>query len=268
MMSDLAILSGAGALPVMLAEACPGAARVVFRGVEHAMPSPVAEHRFEKLGELFDDLKARGVSRIVLAGAMSRPALDPSALDPFMMQLAPRLMAAMQGGDDAILRLIIAVFEEQGFDVVGAHDVMPGLTVQEGPLGAHSPQKADLADASRAADILLALSPLDIGQGAVVAGGLCLGIETLQGTDALLKFVSQTPDHLRRGTKGVLVKAPKRGQDLRVDMPAVGPDTVHNAAAAGLRGIVVAQDKVLVLDRAATLQALDETGLFLVGRVL
>lgn len=266
-MGDLAILSGAGALPVMLAEAHPEALRVVFRGGDHAMPPPLAEHRLERLGALFQDLKAQGVARVVLAGAMARPALDPAALDPFMMQLAPRLMAAMQGGDDAVLRLIVAVFEEQGFAVVGAHELMPALTLAEGVLGA-APSDADLADAGRAADILLALSPLDIGQGAVVAGGLCLGIETLQGTDALLRFVAETPAHLRQGARGVLVKAPKRGQDLRVDMPAVGPETVRNAAAAGLAGIVVAAGRVLLLEREATLAALDETGLFLAGRVL
>ena len=117
-------------------------------------------------------------------------------------------------------------------------------------------------------DILLALSPLDVGQGTVVAGGLCLGIETLQGTDALLRFVGETPGHLRRGSGGVLVKAPKRGQDLRVDMPVVGPDTVRNAAAAGLEGIFASAGKVLIVEQDATRAALAETGLFLAGRVL
>lgn len=267
-MSDLAILSGAGALPVMLAKALPDAVRVVFHGVEHVMQAPLAEHRFEKLGDLFEDLKARGVTRVVLAGAMSRPALDPTQLDPFMMQLAPRLMAAMQGGDDAILRLIIAVFEEQGFAVIGAHELLPEITVEDGVIAGDAPTDSQLADASRATDILLALSPLDVGQGAVVASGLCLGIETLQGTDALLKFVAETPEHLRRVKGGVLVKSPKRGQDLRVDMPAIGADTVRNAAAAGLDGIVVSAGKVLLLERAKTMAALNETGLFLAGRVL
>lgn len=252
----------------MLAAAHPEAVRVVFHGVEHAMQPPLAEHRFEKLSQLFDDLKSRGVTRVVLAGAMSRPALDPAQLDPFMMQLAPRLMAAMQGGDDAILRLIIAVFEEQGFEVVGAHELLPGMTVPDGLFAGPEPSEAALADASRAADILLALSPLDVGQGAVVAGGLCLGIETLQGTDALLGFVAQTPAHLRRGKGGVLVKAPKRGQDLRVDMPVVGPDTVKNAAAAGLEGLVASAGKVLIVDQDATRKALEDSGLFLMGRVL
>ncbi|WP_299350426.1 UDP-2,3-diacylglucosamine diphosphatase LpxI [uncultured Shimia sp.] len=267
-MQDLAILSGDGALPVMLAAAHPDAVRVVFHGVENAMEAPVAEHRFEKLSSLFDDLKARGVSRVVLAGAMARPALDPGQLDPFMMQLAPRLMAAMQGGDDAILRLIIAVFEEQGFIVVGAHELLPGMTVPDGVFAGPEPTADHMSDASRAADILLALSPLDVGQGTVVSKGLCLGIETLQGTDALLRFVAETPAHLRRGPGGVLVKAPKRGQDLRVDMPVVGPDTVHNAAAAGLAGIVTSAGKVLIVNHDATRQALEETGLFLMGRVL
>ncbi|SHJ25923.1 hypothetical protein SAMN05444000_106157 [Shimia gijangensis] len=267
-MSDLAILSGAGALPVTLANAYPEAVRVVFHGVDHAMQAPLAQHRFEKLSVLFEDLKQRGVTRVVLAGAMSRPALDPTQLDPFMMRLAPRLMAAMQGGDDAILRLIITVFEEQGFAVVGAHDLLPEITVLDGVIAGPDPSDAQLADAGRATDILLALSPLDVGQGAVVSAGLCLGIETLQGTDALLRFVADTPEHLRRAKGGVLVKAPKRGQDLRVDMPAIGPETVRNAAAAGLDGIVVSSGKVVLLDRADTLKALNETGLFLLGQVL
>jgi len=267
-MGRLAILSGGGGLPVMIAAAHPQAIRVVFQGVDHAMQPPLAEHRFEKMGALFDDLRAQGVTEVVLAGAMARPPLDPSQFDQTMMQLAPRLMAALQGGDDAILRLIIAIFEEQGVKVLGAHEVLPGLTVEEGLFAGPEPSQAQLEDAARAMDILLALSPLDVGQGAVVAGGLCLGIETLQGTDALLRFVGETPDHLRRGKGGVLVKAPKRGQDLRVDMPAVGPDTVRNAAKAGLDGIVVSAGKVVLIDRDATRTALEETGLFLFARVL
>lgn len=267
-MTDLAIISGSGALPVMLASAYPDAVRVVFEGVAHAMQAPLAPYRFEKLGTLFADLEARGISRVVLAGAMARPALDPARLDATMLQLAPRLMAAMQGGDDAILRLIVAVFEEHGFAVVGAHDLLPAITAQEGIIAGPTPTEAQLADAGRATDILLALSPLDVGQGAVVSAGLCLGIETLQGTDALLRFVADTPDHLRRATGGVLVKAPKRGQDLRVDMPAIGPHTIRCAAAARLDGIVVSAGKVLLLDREDTLIALEETGMFLIGRVL
>ncbi|MBO9401889.1 UDP-2,3-diacylglucosamine diphosphatase LpxI [Shimia sp. R9_3] len=266
-MSKLGILCGGGNLPLALAAANPEAYCVVFEGVEHAMTGQVHTHRFEEMGGLFAALHDAGVTQLVMSGGLGRPALDPTRFDAGMMAIAPRLLPALQGGDDAILRLIIAVFEEQGFEVVGAHSLLPELCIEEGLVAGAAPSTQALADADRAYDILSALSPLDVGQGAVVAAGLCLGIETLQGTDALLRFVSETPQHLRRG-KGVFVKASKRGQDLRVDMPAIGPGTIAAAAAAGVEGIVVEAGKVMIIDRAETLAALEDSGLFLMGRTL
>ena len=266
-MGKLAILSGGGALPVLIAKAHPDAMRVVFEGVPHDMPTPFELHSIAKMGGIWTALKEAGVTRVVFAGGLARPALNPAEMDAGMLSIAERLMAAMQQGDDALLRLIIAVFEEQGFEVVAAHGLLPELCASEGLIGGPQPDEAAMRDAEMAKEILAALASVDVGQGAVVAAGLCLGIETLQGTDALLKFVADTPDKLRRG-KGVLVKAPKAGQDLRMDMPAVGPDTVRNAAAAGLAGIVVAAGNVLLLDPAALKVALDETGLFLFGQVI
>lgn len=266
-MGKLAILSGGGALPVMIAQAHPDAVRVVFEGVAHDMPKPVDLHNIAKMGGIWQALHDAGVTRVVFAGGLGRPALNPADMDAGMMSIAPRLLAAMQQGDDALLRLIIAVFEEQGFEVVGAHEVLPGLCAPEGLLGGPEPDEAALADTEKAKEVLAALAPVDVGQGCVVAAGLCLGIETLQGTDALLGFVAQTPGKLRRG-KGVFVKAPKVGQDLRVDMPAVGPDTVRRAAEAGVAGIVVAAGNVVLIDQPGVKAALEETGLFLLGQVI
>ena len=266
-MSRLGIICGAGALPVALAAAHPEAFCLSIAGASHDVPRAVAEFSLNKFGGLFEALHAEGVTEVVMAGGLGRPQLNPAEFDAGMMAIAPRLVPAFQAGDDGLLRLVITLFEEQGFAVVGAHELLDGLTASEGLIAGPEPSEQALEDASRAADILLALSPLDVGQGAVVAAGLCLGIETLQGTDALLRFVAETPAHLRRG-KGVFLKAPKRGQDLRVDMPAVGPETVRAAAAAGVEGIVVSANRVVILDRPATLAALEETGLFLLGRVI
>ena len=268
MTGRLAILAGGGALPAALAVAAPDALCISFAGIPHQLCNVTHEHHFEKLGALFSDLKSEGVSDVVFAGSMSRPPLDPAAFDPVMMTLAPRLLSAMQGGDDALLRLVIQIFEEQGFTVRGAHEIAPQLTVAEGVFAGPDPSDAALTDADRGADILNALAPVDVGQGCVVAGGLCLGIETIQGTDALLRFVADTPKPLRRNAKGVFVKAPKRGQDLRVDMPAIGPETVRNAAAAGLEGIVLQAGGVLILDRQNTIEAAEKAGVFIMGRVL
>lgn len=265
MSGRLAILAGDGALPVELAAAHPDALCVTFEGVAHQLTNAAESHRFERLGEMFEALKAQGVTRIVMAGSMSRPPLDPAAMDPLMISLAPRLMAAMQGGDDALLRLVIAIIEEQGFAVLGAHELLTGLTVDAGHLAGPAPSDQDLRDAARGAALLAALSPHDVGQGCVVAGGLVLGVETLQGTEFMLDTVGRTPDHLRRGQKGVLVKLAKQGQDLRVDMPAIGPDTIFQAKAAGLAGIAVQAGHVVVLDRSATVAAAKDAGLFIYG---
>ncbi|CUJ23646.1 LpxI family protein [Cognatishimia activa] len=262
-MGRLAIISAKGLLPVELARAVPDALVVTLKGVDHDQTGPVHEHQFEKLGALFVDLKSEGVSEVVFAGAMSRPALDPANFDDFMKANAPRLTAAFGQGDDALLRLVISFFEENSLTVRGAHELLE-ITAKTGLIAGPAPDEQALADAAKAAEILSALSPLDVGQGACVAAGLCLGIETLQGTDAMLQFVGQTDPNLRRA-KGVFVKAPKAGQDLRVDMPAIGPDTIHNVAQAGLAGIALAAGRVLVLDREDSLKLAEDLGVFIYG---
>jgi DUF1009 family protein len=258
----LGILACGGALPVRIAEAQPEAMRLALEGVPTQVED-VEVHRIEKIGGLFEAMRAGGVSQVVFAGGLARPPLDPAQFDAVMMQAAPRLMGALQGGDDALLRAVIELFEDQGFAVVGAHEVLPNLVAEAGHLAGPEPSAQDLRDTERAFDILSALSPVDVGQGCAVAGGLCLGIETLQGTDAILRFVGETPEALRRGQKGVYVKAAKRGQDLRVDMPAIGPDTIQAVAAAGLAGLVIEAGRVMVLERAETLARAEALGLFL-----
>jgi DUF1009 family protein len=262
----LAIIAGGGGLPAALAEADPSALCIAFEGAEVALPETrVTRHRMERLGDLFDALNAEGVTRVVMAGAMARPSFDPALLDVTTTGLLPHLMAAMQQGDDHLLRYVISMFEERGLTVIGVADVLPDLTAEAGILAGEAPTATARSDIARGRDILEALSPHDVGQGCVIGAGLCLGIETLQGTNALLRFVGDTPAYLRRDGGGVLVKRPKTGQDLRVDMPAIGPDTIRAAAAAGLDGIAIAAGAVLIIDRPAVLSLCREHGLFLLA---
>ncbi len=251
-MSARAILAGTGRLPGLLLEAGP-AAVVRFAGVQVDAPVTV-EARFEQLGELFDTLRAADITEVCLAGAMGRPALDPVAFDPFTVARMPILMQAMTQGDDALLRAVIAVIEGEGFAVVAAHALRPDLVA---PAGVLAGTRVHGADAARARAVLDALGPLDVGQGSVAAKGQIIGVETLQGTDAMLAFVARTAP----GSGGVFVKRPKAGQDLRVDMPAIGPETIRAAARAGLSGIEIAASTVLLLDRDGILAACAETGM-------
>jgi len=264
----LGIVACGGGLPVAIAAAHPEALRITLAGVPHDLGEQVCELRLEKLGEIFEAFRNAGVDRVVLAGALSRPVLDPEQFDATMRLEAPRLMAAMKEGDDCLLRQVIDVFEKNGFQIVGAHELLPELPAPEGHLAGPPLTAQDQADAARAIEILMALATVDVGQGCAVAGGQCLGIETLQGTNETLRFAGRTPSGLRRGFKGVYVKVAKRQQDLRVDMPVVGPETVAEVAAAGLSGLVIEAGRVMVLDRKKTLQAAENEGIFLSSRGL
>lgn len=272
-MSGTAIIAGHGGLP----------ARLVAALAERGEPCLVAElegfpadftgvapirFRLERLALLLDDLAARGVTRVAFAGAIRRPRLDPEMFDPKTATLVPRLLAAIGQGDDRALREVIAIFEDWGFEVVGAETLAPDLVPGPGIL-AGAPGEADRRDAGRAAEIVAGLDAFDLGQGAVVAQGLCLAVETLPGTDAMLDFVARHAPGLRpdpKGAKGVFYKAPKPGQDRRIDLPTLGPSTVRAAAGAGLAGIAWEASGVILLDRAAMVDAAAAAGLFLWAR--
>jgi UDP-2,3-diacylglucosamine hydrolase len=271
----LAIVAGAGSLPRLIAEHCRRSGRpylvVVLEGqrLDWLADHPALPASFEKPGRMFAALRAAGCTEATFAGGMARPTLNPMRFDLTMMRLAPRLVAGMKGGDDAILRLIAEIFEGEGLRVIAPDSLLGDLAVRAGALGRHAPGPEDHRDAERAVAIARALGAVDVGQGVVVAQGVCLGLESVQGTDAMLDFVARTAADLRpdpAGARGVLFKGPKAGQDRRLDLPAVGARTVENAARAGLAGIVLEAGGVMLLDRAETIAAADRAGLFLWGR--
>ena len=268
-MGRVAIIGGQGRLPTILAQALeargepPLLTAMEQFPIEDAGAREVTHFRIERLTPFLDHLHGQGVDRIVLAGIVRRPALEPELIDPRTAQLVPRLLAASQDGDDATLRAVIELIEEDGFSVLGVHELAPELVPSAGVLTDTQPASQDRQDAERAARIVAALGAVDVGQGAVVAGGLCLGVEALPGTDAMLAHVAETRP---AGGGGVLYKAPKPGQERRVDLPTIGPLSVDKAARAGLSGIAFEAGGVLLIDREETVARAEAAGLFLWAR--
>ena len=257
-MNDIAIIAGEGRLASVLAERLPDAPVFALEGF---MPPVTAEvFRLERLVPFLDRLADQGVRRVVFGGAIRRPKLDPEAFDPRTAQLVPRMLTAMQSGDDAALRVLLEIVEDSGLSVASVQDVAPDLIPDAGTLCGW-PDQADHADADRAIQILQQTGPLDIGQGVVVRRGLCVAIETLPGTQAMLEFAALHRDGSARS--GVFYKAPKPGQDRRVDLPVIGPDTVDQVAAAGLSGIAWKAGGIIVLDRDAAIYRAQSAGIFL-----
>ncbi|MDU8941901.1 LpxI family protein [Ovoidimarina sediminis] len=260
----LALIAGEGALPGLVhARLAPDVVVCEMRGFASGLPDPLI-FEVERLGSFLKDLKARGVSEVCFAGAVRRPKLDPKRIDARTLPLVPKVMAAIGKGDDAALRAVLAIFEEAGLRIVAAHEVLPDLLLPEGCPTAARPGERDRKDAARAAEILAAMGAVDLGQAVVVAAGQALAVETLGGTDWMLRTLGAERPAGPGG--GILFKAPKPGQDRRVDLPVIGPRTVEGAAAAGLNGIVIEAGGVMVLEREAVIGAADEAGLFLWAR--
>jgi DUF1009 family protein len=263
-----ALISGRGALPAALAAAMVDPPLVAaLDGFAPAGLRVDLTFRVERLVPFLRALERDGVGQVVFAGAATRPRLDPALVDPATAELLPRLMQAMAAGDDATLRVVIELFEEFGLTVAGVEAVAPGLLPGPGVLAGDVTDR-DRADATRAAAIVAALGAVDVGQGAVVAQGLCLGVEALPGTDALLAQIAGIgnlrPDPARG--RGLFYKAAKPGQDRRIDLPALGPDSLRGAAAAGLGGVAFQAGSVICLDLPEMQRLAGERGLFLWAR--
>ncbi|MBV9079013.1 MAG: UDP-2,3-diacylglucosamine diphosphatase LpxI [Methylobacteriaceae bacterium] len=269
-----AILAGSGRLPLLLAdhlEASGTRPRILaFRG----FASRALARRADAVIGLLDIRSAIAClagwrpERVTLAGGLARPSAA-AALDAFSALRSREEVTALLGrGDDNLLRGVVGLLEERGYRLVGVRDLAPDLLAPAGPHGRLAPDAAARAAIQRGIAGLAALTPFDIGQAVVLRGERVLAVEGPEGTDATLRRVAGAPiaSWLRRRDRdGVLVKAPKRGQDLRVDLPAVGPRTVVEADRAGLAGIAVASGLTLVLDREETIAEADRRGLFLAG---
>jgi DUF1009 family protein len=267
----LALVAGTGRLPeVLISHLLAEQRDVVLCKLEgfdiaDAGDLSVLSFRLETLGTLIDTLKKKGAREVCFAGAVRRPRIDPSLIDAATRPLMEQVLGALRAGDDGALRVIVSLFENAGLRVRAASDVLPALLLPEGVPTRVRPSDLDGADAARGEAIVAALGRADIGQGCVVAEGQALAIEALPGTDWMLQSL-QLPDGERLATLptgGLLYKAPKPGQDRRIDLPTIGPETLRNAAAAGLSGVVIEAGGVIVLDPEKVVTIADGLGLFL-----
>ena len=266
-MTRIGILAGGGRLPLTIAES------VVARGegvhivaIEGEADPAIARFphtwvNWGQIGRMVATLRAEGADRLVIAGGVRRPDLRRIRPDVGFFMSLPQIVSLMAGGDDSVLTRVVHFFEAKGFSVRGVHEVAPGLLAGAGRLGGVALGREDEADAELGFAVRQALGVVDAGQAVVVAQGTVLAIEGAEGTDAMLQRVAALPHSGGfPGRRGALAKGPKPGQELRVDMPAIGPRTIEQAAAAKLAGVVVEAGAVLILDREEAVRAADAAG--------
>jgi DUF1009 family protein len=266
---NLGILAGGGPFPGRVAAAARAAGRDVFVvGLEgYAEPAVIAPwpHAMARLGaagRILGLLREHGCRDLVLVGPVKRPSIMDLRPDGEGAKMLARIGRAAFSGDDGLLAAVVRVLAEEGFSVIGAHDILTEAVGPAGLLTTAGPDAQALADIDRAVTVTRALGAVDVGQGCVVQQGIVLCVEAIEGTDAML---SRAAGLRRPGPGGVLVKLVKPGQDRRADLPTIGPDTMRAAAAAGLRGVAFEAGGTLMTDRPALVAAADAAGLFVLG---
>ncbi len=283
----LALVAGTGALPVaLLARLTERPLVCALAGFRPAV-TPDVTFRIEHLGSFLADLRARGVTEVCMAGAVTRPQIDPAAIDAATRPLVPQIMQAMAQGDDGALRAVIAIFEAAGLRIVAAHEIAHDLLPPAGVLSLAPVTFDHRRDAVLGEEVLAEMGRADLGQSCILRNGRVLAREGQDGTDAMIARFIPDDDPLWAVVDGVgtalgavaewlsgaegeptdtrgaiLFKGPKPAQDRRADLPVIGLQTVRGAAAAGFAGIVIEADGVMVLDLADVIAAIDQAGLF------
>lgn len=271
----LALICGGGTLPLAVADilARRGRKVVLFPLYGAADPVDFADRPHQWLyvgqaGRFFRLARAAGCRDVVLIGSLVRPALWQVRLDLLTLKLLPRVARAFRGGDNHLLSVVGGLLEMHGFNMVGAHEVAPEILVPKGTLGHVQVSERDRSDIALGFDFLRAAGPFDVGQAVVVANRHVLAVEAAEGTDGMLTRVAEMRASGRVRTPagiGVMVKAPKRGQDLRLDMPSIGPRTVEGVARAGLAGLAVLSGNTIIAEPERLVQAADRAGIFVTG---
>ena len=254
--TPIAILAGGGTLPLDIANALRDrGAGVHLTVIEGAADADFSDYDTVSIGigqtgKMINALSRDGAKRMVLAGTVKRPDLSALKIDLGFVRHLPTILGLLRGGDDHLLRKVASFFERQGLVPVGIADVAPELLTGEGALGRGLSPMA-LEQVPVAFNVLHKLAPYDVGQAIVVSGKRVVAIEGAEGTEGLLGRIARD-GRTCDPAQTVLLKTVKPGQDLRFDLPTIGPDTPGQCAAAGVGAVVLGAGVTLIAARAAT----------------
>lgn len=273
--APLAILAGEGGLPVQVAAAATAAGRrVVVVALEGAFDERLRAFdlrviKWGQLGAIEAAAREHGVTELVMVGTVhKRPDFHSVRLDLGTIRMLPRLLKGLMGGDDNALTAVARLIEDHGVRVVGPHEIAPDLVAELGHVAGPRMPSGLAADVALAMKAAKAIGALDIGQAAVAVHNRIAAVEAAEGTDAMIDRVGALHVSGRvkwSGRGGVLVKCAKPQQDLRLDMPAIGPRTIEAVARADLAGIALEAGRVMIVDREETVAVAERTGTFIVA---
>ena len=215
-----------------------------------------------KFGKILDLIKSKKCKKVIFAGNILKPKISKLKLDLRGLYYIPRIVKASKLGDAAILKVLIKILSENRIKVIKLNTFNPELTLKKGVYTKVKPSNVDKADINKAITILNKLNKYNFSQGTVVRNKKVIGIEGSTGTQNLLKKLKNN----KFRNNGVLVKFPKKKQDLRVDLPTVGLKTLKQCKLAGLKGIVVKNKQNVFLERKKCINFANKNKMFILSK--
>ena len=215
-----------------------------------------------QFGKIINLLKENRCKTVLFAGKVKKPKFSKLRLDFKGVYYMPRIIKSSRIGDAAILKEIIEIFKREKITTISSLFFNPELTLKKGIYTKIKPSKIDKADINKAISILNKLNKYNFSQGAVVRNKKLIAIEGSDGTQNLLKKLKNK----RFKNNGVLVKFPKKKQDLRVDLPTVGLKTLEQCKLAGLKGIVVKNRQNIFLERKKCINYANKNKMFILSK--
>ena len=228
------------------------------------------ELKYEELKETFALLKQRKINDIALIGYVERPEIDPSKVTYDSKILLSNVLSILNKGDGEIFAAVKRMFVDQNFTLVKVQDLLPELTLDPGIYGSSPVAKKVHKEIEAGIKAFLNYAKLDIGQSLIFQNGHCLGLETITGTDEMIRAIINFRKKNNKGSKeilsgGILIKGSQPGQVLDIDTPVIGPDTIKLAKNAKLNGLVIESSKVILVNRNLIIDTLQSCKMFLVS---
>ena len=212
-----------------------------------------------QLGKIIKILKENNCKKVLFAGKVKKPKFSKLGLDLKAVYYMPRIIKSSKLGDAAILKEIISILKKEKIKTINSLTFNPELTLKKGNYTTIKPNRLDKLDINKAIKILNRLGKYTFSQGTVVRNKKVIAIEGKGGTKKMLKRCKSK----KYKNQGVLVKLPKKRQDLRIDLPTIGLQTSKQCKSAGLKGIVLKSRQNVFLDRKRCISFANKNGIFI-----
>ncbi len=264
----LAIIAGNGSIPFYLIEECNKIGReyclIIIEGhgkelSEKYDPDYIVS--LSKMGRAVKYVKNIGIKHILMVGGVKRPSLKNIIPDLWTAKFLTTISSKVSG-DNSVLSKLTKALEREGFIIVAPEEVLPNLICPKGTLGKVKPNQQNNEDISTGYRIAKIIGANDIGQSIIIENGLVIAVEAAEGTDRMIK---RSLNLKKEKKAGVLIKVIKPMQDKRIDRPVIGIDTIKAVKKAGLDGIALESNEILILNYSDVILYADEEGLFVEG---